>query len=95
MSFLIDTNVISEVRKGARCNPTVAAWWDTVAENDLWLSSLVLGELRNSRARCYRAEPIQTRTVSHHPALPPRAISKAAPKLIAPQYSLRYIAHID
>lgn len=46
MSFLIDTNVISEVRKGDRCDPAVAAWWAGVAEEDLWLSALVLGEIR-------------------------------------------------
>ena len=46
MSFLIDTNIISEVRKGGRCDPSVAAWWSRIAEDDLWLSSLVLGEIR-------------------------------------------------
>ena len=46
MSFLIDTNIISEVRKGGRCDPNVAAWWSRLAEDDLWLSSLVLGEIR-------------------------------------------------
>ena len=46
MSFLIDTNIISEVRKGDRCDPGVSAWWIGVAEDDLWLSPLVLGEIR-------------------------------------------------
>lgn len=46
MSFLIDTNIISEVRKGVRCNPGVARWWAGVAEGDLWLSTLILGEIR-------------------------------------------------
>lgn len=46
MSFLIDTNVISEIRKGARCDPKVAAWYATVEDNDLFLSALVLGEIR-------------------------------------------------
>ncbi len=46
MSFLIDTTIISEVRKGGRCDPNVAAWWSRLAEDDLWLSSLVLGEIR-------------------------------------------------
>ena len=46
MSFLIDTNIISEVRKGGRCDPGVSAWWIGVAEDDLWLSPLVLGEIR-------------------------------------------------
>ena len=46
MSFLIDTNVISELRKGDRCDPGVAAWWAGVGEGDLFLSPLVLGEIR-------------------------------------------------
>ena len=46
MSFLIDTNIISEVRKGDRCDPHVAAWYASVADDDLFLSALVLGELR-------------------------------------------------
>ncbi len=46
MTFLIDTNIISEVRKGDRCDPAVATWWNGVAEDDLWLSPLVLGEIR-------------------------------------------------
>ena len=46
MSFLIDTNVISEIRKGARCDSKVAAWFATVEDSDLFLSALVLGEIR-------------------------------------------------
>ena len=46
MTFLIDTNIIAEVRKGHRCDPAVAKWWNGVAEDDLWLSPLVLGEIR-------------------------------------------------
>ena len=46
MSYLIDTNVISELRKGDRCDPAVAAWWAKVDENELWTSALVLGEIR-------------------------------------------------
>jgi toxin FitB len=46
MSFLIDTNIISEVRKGPRCDANVAAWFASVDEGDLYLSVLVLGEIR-------------------------------------------------
>ncbi|MBI3199448.1 MAG: type II toxin-antitoxin system VapC family toxin [Rhodospirillales bacterium] len=46
MSFLIDTNVISEVRKGQRCNANVAAWYASIDDGDLHLSVLVLGEIR-------------------------------------------------
>ena len=57
MSFLIDTNIISEVRKGARCNPGVAKWWAEVAEADLWLSTLILGEIRKGVELARRRDP--------------------------------------
>jgi toxin FitB len=46
VGFLIDTNVISELRKGQRCDANVAAWYKTVADDDLYSSALVLGEIR-------------------------------------------------
>ena len=46
MSYLIDTNIISEVRKGDRCDPHVSAWYASIADDDLFLSTLVLGEIR-------------------------------------------------
>jgi predicted nucleic acid-binding protein len=46
MSWLIDTNVVSEVRKGERCDPRVSRWYASVADRDLFLSTLVLGEIR-------------------------------------------------
>jgi predicted nucleic acid-binding protein len=46
MSYLIDTNIISEVRKGARCDAHVSGWYASVADEDLFLSTLVLGEIR-------------------------------------------------
>jgi predicted nucleic acid-binding protein len=46
VSYLIDTNVISEVRKGTRCDPRVSAWYESIAGEDIFLSTLVLGEIR-------------------------------------------------
>jgi predicted nucleic acid-binding protein len=57
VSFLIDTNVISEIRKGNRCDPGVATWWAEVAEDDLWLSALVLGEIRKGVELARRRDP--------------------------------------
>jgi predicted nucleic acid-binding protein len=46
--FLIDTNVISEARKGRRSDPGVCAFWADVIRNDspLFLSAITIGELR-------------------------------------------------
>jgi predicted nucleic acid-binding protein len=46
LSYLIDTNVISELRKGARCNVNVSAWFTSVSAVDVFLSVLTVGEIR-------------------------------------------------
>jgi toxin FitB len=46
MSYLIDTRIISEVRKGSRCDRRVSAWYASIADEELFLSALVLGEIR-------------------------------------------------
>ena len=46
MSYLLDTNVVSELRKGDRCDARVAAWFGGVEDNALYLSILVVGEIR-------------------------------------------------
>ena len=44
--FLLDTNVISEVRKGGRSDPNVSGWYASVSESHLFISSLTVGEIR-------------------------------------------------
>lgn len=46
MRFLLDTNVVSELRRGARTNPNVAAWFDDQPADSLFLSALTIGEIR-------------------------------------------------
>ncbi len=46
MRYLIDTNIISEVRKGAKCDARFSKWYASIADDDLFLSTLVLGEIR-------------------------------------------------
>lgn len=46
MSYLIDTNVISELRKGKRCNRNVSHWFAGISEEELFLSVLTIGEIR-------------------------------------------------
>lgn len=57
MTWLVDTNVISEIRKGSRCHPTVATWWTAVEERDLFLSALTLGEIRKGIERVRTRDP--------------------------------------
>ncbi|MEX2546649.1 MAG: type II toxin-antitoxin system VapC family toxin [Chloroflexota bacterium] len=46
MSWLLDTNILSELRKGERANEGVRAWFSDAREEDLFTSVLVLGEVR-------------------------------------------------
>jgi toxin FitB len=51
VSYLIDTNVISELRKGARADRRVVDWFAGLAEDDLYLSVLTIGEIRKGIER--------------------------------------------
>ena len=55
--FLLDTNVLSELRKGARTSPRVREWLESVPDESLWLSVLVLGEIRQGIERCRSRDP--------------------------------------
>ena len=44
--FLLDTNIVSEVRKGRRSDPSVSNWYAGVDESQLFISSLTIGEIR-------------------------------------------------
>ena len=57
MRFLLDTNVVSEARKGARANPGVLAWLEATPPSALWTSVLVLGELRRGVESLRRRDP--------------------------------------
>ena len=57
MSYLLDTNVISELRKGSRCNSNVAAWHASLEADSLWLSVLVIGEIRQGIELLQRKDP--------------------------------------
>lgn len=57
MSYLIDTNVVSELRKGARANPLVVDWFRRQQPQELFLSVLTLGELRHGVERVRRRDP--------------------------------------
>ncbi|MBK9266853.1 MAG: type II toxin-antitoxin system VapC family toxin [Polyangiaceae bacterium] len=56
MGYLIDTNVLAEVRKRERGNPQVQAWMKSVRSSDLYLSVLVIGEVRAGIERLRRRD---------------------------------------
>lgn len=60
MSYLLDTNVLSELRR-LRSNENVKAWFATVRGDELYLSVLVIGEIRQGIERLRRRDPRQAR----------------------------------
>ena len=63
MNYLIDTNIISEVRKGDRSDPNVAAWYGSIDDSDIYLSVLVLGEIRKGIERARSRDPGRARAL--------------------------------
>lgn len=59
MGFLIDTNILSEVQKGERADSGVRAWYDATDPRGLYLSVLVIGEVRQGIDRLRRRDPVQ------------------------------------
>jgi predicted nucleic acid-binding protein len=74
VSFLLDTNVVSELRKRERANSRVLAWFNEVADDEIHLSVLAIGELRRGVETVRKRDPGQAaaldrwvgRLVSHH-----------------------------
>lgn len=62
MGFLIDTNVLSELRKGPKMNVNVREWFDAVPSDDIFLSTLVIGEVRHGIELLRRRDPGKTGT---------------------------------
>ena len=44
--YLLDTNILSELRKRERCHPSVRRWFATLEDDAIFLSVLVVGEIR-------------------------------------------------
>lgn len=95
MSFLLDTNVISELRKGDRANPNVLAWFGGLEDEEIYLSVLTIGEIRRGIESVRRRDPDSARALDswlarlsedHRDRILPvdRAISEEWGRLSAP-----------
>jgi toxin FitB len=56
VTFLLDTNVVSEIRR-TKPNLGVADWFDSVRASELFLSALVIGEIRQGIERLALRSP--------------------------------------
>src|ERR1700691_2433062 len=61
--WLLDTNILSELRKEQRCDPGVTEWFEQAAEHELFLSVLVLGEIRQGIERLRGRDSTQARAL--------------------------------
>jgi toxin FitB len=59
LSFVLDTNVVSEPRKRSRADTGVMRWFHSVETDDLYVSVLVIGEIRQGIEGLRRRDPIQ------------------------------------
>lgn len=59
--YLLDTNVLSEIRKGqTRAKPEVYQWWLAMKDQELFLSVMTLGEIRKGIDRLGARDVSQT-----------------------------------
>ena len=63
MNYLLDTNIISEIAKRQQRNARVAAWYDSINEAEIYLSVLVLGEIRKGLERARRSDASRARAL--------------------------------
>ena len=64
MTFLLDTNVISELRK-RHPDPHVVAWWDTVTSAEVFISARTIGDIRLCIERLRRKDSVQADLLEH------------------------------
>jgi hypothetical protein len=65
LNYLIDTNIISEIRKGRRCDPNVASWYEKIEDASLYLSVLVIGEIRKGIERVRLRDGAQANAIEN------------------------------
>lgn len=63
MKFLVDTNVISEIRKRERADPNVIRWVNQTPAADIGTSVLVLAEIRRGIELKRRSDPLQAKSL--------------------------------
>jgi toxin FitB len=61
--YLLDTNVASETRKGQRIDRGVKAWLESAEDADLFLSVLVVGEIRKGVEQARPKDPVKARAL--------------------------------
>jgi predicted nucleic acid-binding protein len=63
LKFLLDTNIISEIRKRSRAHPNVVRWVTRTPAEELGTSVLVLAEIRHGIELKRRSDPEQAKSL--------------------------------
>ena len=56
MTYLLDTNVVSEMRRRAKINPRAAQWLGSVAPEQLYISSITIFEIERGAEKVARRD---------------------------------------
>lgn len=65
MAYLLDTNILSELRRGRKCDPNVRAWARSTASEQHYISVLSLGEIRKGIESLRRKSKAQSGILEH------------------------------
>jgi len=65
VSYLLDTNIISELHKGERCNPAVAEWYRSIGDQDAYTSVLVVGEISKGIEQIRKRDAPRANALKH------------------------------
>lgn len=63
MKFLLDTNVIAELRKGSRANAHLRSWFAALDPDAILLSVVTIGEIRRGIESVRRRDPAAARAL--------------------------------
>jgi toxin FitB len=63
MQYLLDTNVVSELRKRARCHPSVATWARGVPVRSMAISCVTVMEIEKGQLALVRRDSAQAATL--------------------------------
>ena len=63
MKYLLDTNVIAEIRKGSRANASVRSWFAALDPEAILLSVVTVGEIRRGIESVRRRDPAAARAL--------------------------------
>jgi len=61
LSYLLDTNVISEIQKGSSCHEAVREWWSAIDISEVYLSVLIPGEIQRGIEKLLSKDPSRAR----------------------------------